>query len=103
MSEIPTSLLVDAQGEALVSEQSLPELRVFTVSELTAGLSALLRILVTIHGPEVMQLFAIHAQDIESQLPPLEVGTEQGDYSPPPATDAAFEAATAIDESEVVL
>lgn len=66
MSDTP--ILLDQKGDPLVSEQSLPEVRVFDLAELTAAVSALLRVLVAIHGVEVMQLFAIHAEDIEKAL-----------------------------------
>lgn len=100
MNDPTASLLVDAKGEALISQQNLPDIRVFDNAELTAMCSAMLRTLVTIHGPEFMQLVAIHAEDIEAQLEHVGVVYDGKftEYTPPPATDEAYEAATAEEE-----
>lgn len=61
-------MLTDANGNPLVDEEALPDLRTFDLVELTALTSALLQVLVTIHGPEVIQLVALRAEQVEEAL-----------------------------------
>lgn len=81
-------MLTDANGNALINEDTLPAMRELDGIELTALTSAIMRVLVSVHGPEVVQLIALHAEAIEDEI-------RQG--VTPPATDDAYAAATAGD------
>ena len=61
-------MLVDPKGNALVDEAALPDEREFTALELTALVSAILQVLSVIHGPEILQLVAIRAEQTERAL-----------------------------------
>lgn len=85
-------MLTDSQGNALIDENTLPAARELDGIELTALTSAILRVLVAVHGPEIVQLIALHAEAIEDEIRKA---------AHPPVTDEAYFNATAETLTEV--
>ena len=87
-------MLLDPDGNALLNEAALPEVRPLTTTELTALVSAAIRFLTLVHGPEAAQLVAAYAMDLEKEFTPIE-----DEYVPPAATDENYDASIDV-ESE---
>lgn len=87
-------MLLDADGNALLNEDTLPKVRALTTTELTGLVSAVVRFLTLVHGPEAAQLIAAYAIELEKEF------TNEPDdgYVPPAATDENYEASLEVDE-----
>jgi hypothetical protein len=96
--------LVDPKGDILIDTDRL-EPKLLTLREQQALLSAMLRFVVMLHGPEALQLIATYAESIEAELPSDEsigdlVAVEGVDFVsvPRPVTDEQHD----IDTAETV-
>ena len=67
--DVTDKILLDSQGQPMVSDDAVPEARVLDCKELTALTGGIIRFLVSIAGVEAMQLVFMHAAAIEETLP----------------------------------
>lgn len=67
--EATDKILLDPQGNPIISDDAVPEARVLDNKELTALTAGIIRFLVQMSGVEAAQLIFMHAAQIESTLP----------------------------------